>query len=117
MSMAIEDENDPGGGDMPIWNVYINGVLEDWMQIMRLNRIVCKEDLIVWRFHKKVDNSEEAKAVSDRVPSSSSRRLKIINTSNVTIKEEEEEEEEKIMVIDDDGDISASSHDSTGQSI
>ena len=42
LSVPLDDENDPGGGTSPIWNVYINGVLEDWMQIMRLNRIICK---------------------------------------------------------------------------
>ena len=52
ISIAIGDESDPKNG--PIWNVYINDIEEDWMEIMRNNRIVCKEDSILWRYHKKV---------------------------------------------------------------
>ena len=40
MSVAVVDEYEPCKG--PLWHVYINGVLEDWMQIVRMNRIVCK---------------------------------------------------------------------------
>ena len=54
------DEEVPSRG--PIWNVYINGILEDWMEIMRYNRIVCKEDMIEWRYHlRKVDSVAERK--------------------------------------------------------
>ena len=62
MSVAVIDEYEPSKG--PLWHVYINGVLEDWMQIVRLNRIVCKQDHILWRYHRKVDQNgdiEEAK--------------------------------------------------------
>ena len=52
----MNDEEDPSRG--PIWNIYINGHLEDWMEIMRQNRIICKEDAIIWRYHlRKVDRS------------------------------------------------------------
>ena len=49
VSVPLEKESSPEEGR--IWNLYINGHLEDWMQIMRHNRIVCKEDSIVWRYH------------------------------------------------------------------
>ena len=60
------DEEVPSRG--PIWNVYINGILEDWMEIMRYNRIVCKEDMIEWRYHlRKVDSVVvERKPVKER---------------------------------------------------
>ena len=52
----MNDDEDPSRG--PIWNIYINGHLEDWMEIMRQNRIICKEDAIIWRYHlRKVDSS------------------------------------------------------------
>ena len=52
----MNDNEDPSRG--PIWNIYINGHLEDWMEIMRQNRIICKEDAIIWRYHlRKVDGS------------------------------------------------------------
>ena len=52
----MNDDEDPSSG--PIWNIYINGHLEDWMEIMRQNRIICKEDAIIWRYHlRKVDGS------------------------------------------------------------
>ena len=47
------DETDPLSG--PIWNVYINDGLEDWSEVMHMNRIVCKEDHILWKFHPKVN--------------------------------------------------------------
>ena len=49
VSIEMANEEEPSQG--PIWNVYINGQLEDWMEIMRYNRIVCKEDVIQWRYH------------------------------------------------------------------
>jgi len=55
LNIEIGDEEDPRRG--PIWNVYINDVAEDWMEIMRNNRIVCKEDSIMWRYHMKVDEA------------------------------------------------------------
>ena len=53
VSIEMGDEEEPSRG--PIWNVYINGILEDWMEIMRYNRIVCKEDVIQWRYHLRKD--------------------------------------------------------------
>ena len=49
ISIPVTDEHDPSRG--AFWHVYINEVIEDWMEVMRRNRIVCKEDSIVWRFH------------------------------------------------------------------
>ena len=67
VSIEIGDEEVQSRG--PIWNVYINGILEDWMEIMRYNRIVCKEDVIQWRYHlRKVDNGsrEDAEATAKK---------------------------------------------------
>ena len=68
MSVAVVDEYKPSKG--PLWHVYINGIHEDWMHIVRFNRIVCKQDHILWRFHRKVDqngNIEESKSGDDDV--------------------------------------------------
>ena len=77
LSIPLADAGDPGRGS--IWNVYINGALEDWMQVMRLNRIVCKEDTIIWRYHQKVESEADARAVCDRP---STVRLKLLSNTN-----------------------------------
>ena len=65
VSIEMGDEEVPSRG--PIWNVYINGILEDWMEVMRYNRIVCKEDMIEWRYHlRKVDSVVERKPIKER---------------------------------------------------
>ena len=46
---------------------------------MRLNRIVCKEDTIVWRYHQRVESEADARAVRDR-PSTA--RLKLLSSNN-----------------------------------
>ena len=54
LSIEMADEKQPSRG--AIWNIYINDVLEDWIEVMRNNRIVCKEDSIRFRYHLKVDS-------------------------------------------------------------
>lgn len=48
MGVAIEDEEKPVQGKL--WVPYINGKREDWSYLCENNRIVAKEDEIVWRF-------------------------------------------------------------------
>ena len=50
LSQAIEDEEAPLRGKL--WNLYINGVPEDWGESCRRNRIICKEDLVLWKYHR-----------------------------------------------------------------
>lgn len=53
LGIEIGDEESPENG--PIWNLYVNDTAEDWMEVMRKNRIICKEDVILWRYHFKTE--------------------------------------------------------------
>ena len=53
LGIEIVNEENPESG--PIWNLYVNDTAEDWMETMRKNRIVCKEDVILWRYHFKTE--------------------------------------------------------------
>ena len=48
LGVGIENEDEPVAGKM--WIPYINNKREDWSQLCDCNRIVCKEDDIVWRY-------------------------------------------------------------------
>lgn len=48
MGVGIENEENPISGK--IWVPYINNKREDWSYLCENNRIVAKEDEIVWRF-------------------------------------------------------------------
>jgi len=48
MGLQIENEENPISGK--IWVPYINNKREDWSFLCENNRIVAKEDEIVWRF-------------------------------------------------------------------
>jgi hypothetical protein len=50
MGVGIENEENPLEGK--IWVPYINDVREDWSFLCENNRIVAKEDEIVWRFEE-----------------------------------------------------------------
>lgn len=50
IGLEIESEDDPKGGK--IWVPYINERREDWSFICENNRIVTKEDDVLWRFEK-----------------------------------------------------------------
>ena len=57
MGVPIENEEKPILGK--IWVPYINGNREDWSYLCDNNRIVAKEDEIVWRFEDPHLNKEE----------------------------------------------------------
>ena len=44
----MENETDPLTGK--VWVPYINNKREDWTYLCDSNRIICKEDEILWRF-------------------------------------------------------------------
>lgn len=48
IGVSIENENEPIQGK--IWVPYINNKREDWSFLCDSNRIICKEDEILWRF-------------------------------------------------------------------
>ena len=48
LGVGIENEIDPAAGK--IWVPYINNKREDWSSLCDNNRIVGKEDEIIWRF-------------------------------------------------------------------
>ena len=48
MGVGMENEEQPAHGK--IWVPYINGKREDWSYLCDNNRIVAKEDEIIWRF-------------------------------------------------------------------
>lgn len=48
LGVEIENEEDPVHGKM--WVPYINEKREDWSFLCENNRIVAKEDKIIWRF-------------------------------------------------------------------
>ena len=48
LGVGIENEDDPSSGK--VWVPYINNKREDWSSLCDSNRIVGKEDEIVWRF-------------------------------------------------------------------
>ena len=50
LGQAIDDEEKPKEGR--IWVPYINNKREDWSYLCDHNRIVAKEDTILWRFEK-----------------------------------------------------------------
>ncbi|CDW86786.1 UNKNOWN [Stylonychia lemnae] len=61
MGLAIENEDAPVDGK--IWVPYINNKREDWSFLCENNRIIAKEDEIVWRyenyFEKDMLNAEQ----------------------------------------------------------
>lgn len=48
LGVGIENEENPPQGK--IWVPYINGRREDWSFLCENNRIVAKEDNIIWRY-------------------------------------------------------------------
>ena len=50
LGVEIESENEPKSGK--IWVPYINNKREDWSYLCENNRIVAKEDDILWRYER-----------------------------------------------------------------
>ena len=48
LGVAVENEDDPISGKL--WVPYLNNKREDWSVLCDTNRIICKEDEIVWRY-------------------------------------------------------------------
>ena len=48
LGVAIENEEDPISGKL--WVPYVNNKREDWSSLCDTNRIIGKEDEIVWRY-------------------------------------------------------------------
>ena len=48
MGVDIKNEKNPLLGEM--WHPYINGTKEDWSVLCHKNRLVHKEDEIIWKY-------------------------------------------------------------------